>query len=252
MSEFLGSWYGVLAIVTLDLLLLFVIALVSYRWFFKYFADFLCGLVATIVTLPVWLPVAIISKVHILRTNEYQTVFTRRYIAGMGGRKVPLLSFTVTDGLNGELTKLGAFLRKTGIEKLPVVFDILFLKLSIIGIKPLSTVDEKFIAEEDYDRFSARPGFINPLLTAEIKDGETTYEDMFESDKRYAEKCSLFTDLSILFTLILQKIRGEKRDIFGEIKEKTYPEVLLERGVITQEDYAAACAEEEVKENTDE
>lgn len=241
-ADFLTNWYGILLFVLIDVAVALLIVVVTYRWFFKYFFDWIFAFCAAVVTSPVWLTVAAASKVHIIKTNEYASVLTTRFVAGKNGRTVALHSFTVTDAIDGNLTKLGKFLKKTGIEKLPALFDVLTFRTSFVGVKPLSVTDEKFIAEQDYDRFSARPGYVNPLLTT--TDNEATYEEMFQSDKRYAEKGGFFTDVRIIFTALVRKIRGESNALRGEIAEKDYANVLLERGEITEEDYAEARAEE--------
>lgn len=244
LADFLSSWYGILIFVLIDIAVALLIIVVLYRWFFKYFFDFIIGLLATAVTSPVWLVTAIVSKVNIVRTNEYQKVFTTRLVAGKGGKTIRLHSFTVVDGVNGELTNIGKVLRDTHIEKLPAVFDLLSMRMSIVGVKPLSITDEKFIYDVDYDRFAARPGYVNPLVTAGDNTPEPTYEDMFHSDKTYAAKCGFFRDIGILLTALVHKIRGDKRRVLGEATDKDYVDVLLERGEISQETYDEARAEE--------
>lgn len=244
LADFLSSWYGILIFVLIDIAVALLIVVVLYRWFFKYFFDFIIGLLAAAVTSPVWLITAIVSKVNIIKTNEYQKVFTTRLVAGKGGKTIRLHSFTVVDGVNGELTKIGKVLRDTRIEKIPAVFDLLSMRMSIVGVKPLSITDEKFIYDVDYDRFAARPGYVNPLVTAGDNTPEPTYEDMFHSDKTYAAKCGFFRDIGILLTALVHKIRGDKRRVLGEATDKDYVDVLLERGEISQETYDEARAEE--------
>lgn len=251
-SNFFSESYALTVFICIDVILAFIIMVVAYRWVFKYVFDFLVGFLISLVTLPVWLTVAIISKVHIIRKNEYASIFTYRYVAGKKGKPVKIYSFTVLNSLSGELTKLGKFLRKTRIEKLPAVFSLLSLRISIVGVSPLSLIDEKFISEEDYVRFSVRPGFISPLSSMSESAQTFTYEDMFALDKRYVEKYGFFGDLRILLMPFINKIRGEKKDVFGEISQKTYAQVLLERGEITDEDYAEACEEIEEYEREEE
>lgn len=245
LGDFLSQWYGVLLFVLIDIVIACIIVAVTYRWIFKYVFDFLAGLIATVVTSPVWLVVIALSRRHIMKTNEYKSVFARREVAGRNGKKIVLHSFTVKDDLNGEYTRLGEVLHKTGIEKLPAVFDLLLLRVSLVGVRPLSVVDEKFVGGEDYARFSARPGYVNPLLLYTDGKKDVSYEEMFQSDKRYAaEKYGFFVDIAVLVTLLVRKIRGEKTVLKGEIREKSYAQTLLDGGEISAEDYAAALAEE--------
>jgi lipopolysaccharide/colanic/teichoic acid biosynthesis glycosyltransferase len=243
-GDFLSSWIGVLIFVLVDVLIAVAIIAIMYKYVFKYLFDFVIALIGSIITSPLALVVIILSKRHIIKTNEYTTVFSKTVVAGKGGKKVTLHSFTVCSELTGEITKLGAFLRKTRIENLPRLYDMLFFKLALVGVKPLSAVDEQFVAEEDYIRFSVRPGLINPLYIYPTEEGrKRTYDDMFNSDKTYAENVGLFTDLRVLLIAAIGKIRGEKRDIYGEVKEKEYAPLLLERGEISLGDYEEAVRE---------
>ena len=238
-ESFFNDPYALLLFILLDIFLAAVLVIVAYRPFFKYALDFLCGLFLCVITLPVWLTVAVVSKIYILRTNRFQSVFTARFVAGKNGKPIALHSFTVLDSLDKQPTKFGNFLRKTGIEHLPIIFDLLLLKVSVVGVKPLLLSDEKFVSEEDYARFSVRPGLLNPLLLEESTH-ECTYEDMFHSDIRYVHQYGFFKDVQIFFMLFIRKIRGEKGDIFGETAKKDYAQALVERGEISLEDTAEA------------
>ena len=239
LGDFLSQWYGILLFALIDAAIAVVIVAVTYRWVFKYVFDFLSGLVAAVVTSPIWLTVIVLSRRHIIKTKEYAHVFARRTAIGRNGKKITLHSFTVRRD-DGEYTRLGEFLHKTGIERLT-------LRVSLVGVRPLSAVDEKFVSGEDYARFAARPGFVNPLVLYTDGKKEISYEAMFDADKRYvSEKYAFFIDVAVLVTLLVRKIRGEKTALKGEIAEKGYAEALLARGEIAPEDYAAACAEEGV------
>lgn len=252
-GDFFSSWYGVLILTILYTTAAILLITLAYRPFFKGFFDFLAGLVASVVTLPVALVIIILSCVHIIKTNEYASVFSVRKVAGKNGRTIGLHSFTVTANLTGELTKLGKFLRRTGLEKLPLVYDLLLLRISLVGVKPLSLTDEKFVSEGDYDRFAAKPGIFNPLLVYDrAGDGELSYEEMFDSDRQYVEKTGLFKDISVLFTALLRKIRGEKENIFGETAQSEYCDVLLSRGEIDRALYDEARAESDEEEDESE
>lgn len=252
-GDFFSSWYGVLILTVLYATAAVLLIVLAYRPFFKSFFDFLAGLVASVVTLPVALVIIIVSCVHIIKTNEYASVFSVHKVAGKNGRRVGLHSFTVTANLTGELTKLGGFLRRTGLEKLPLVYDLLLLRISLVGVKPLSLTDEKFVSEGDYERFAAKPGIFNPLLAYDrAEEGELSYEEMFDSDRQYVEKTGVFKDISILFTALLRKIRGEKGDIFGETAQCEYCDALLARGEIDRALYDEARAESREEEEEEE
>lgn len=247
LGDFISSWYGTLFFVIFDIAVIVFVLTVFYKWFFKYLIDFIFGVSLSIMTLPITIAVAIAIKVLAIRDGEYGKIFASEYIAGKNGKIVKLHSYATFDPQTGELTTVGKILRKFGIENIPRFYDLLILRMSLIGVEPLCMTDEKFISESDYDRFNARPGFINPLNVYEKEDdGEITYEDMFYSDIRYAKNISIYRDLKIVFAELIHEIRGEEEEeLFGVIHRMSYSEVLLERGEIAREDYEEARAEEE-------
>lgn len=243
-ADFLATWYGKTIFVIADVLIALLIVAVLYRPFFKGFFDFTVGLLLSVVTSPVWIVIAIVSKVQAVKTGEYKHVFKKTYYAGKRGKRFALYSFTVERDEDGQLTPLGAFLRRTGLEKLPYVFALVTLRYSLVGVKPIGMVDEKFVAEEDYERFLARPGMCNPLAL-QGKKKDLTYEEMFVSDIRYAKKYGFFRDVAILFLTLVHTVRGDGNDSFGEAGREEYARVLLDRGEIDRGDYDEAVAEEE-------
>lgn len=247
LGDFLSSWYGMLIFVLFDIAVIVFVLTALYKWVFKYLFDLLFGWSLTIMTLPITIIVAIAIKVNAIRSGEYGKIFANDYVAGKNGKIVKLHSYATYDPETGEYTTVGRVLHRFGIEHLPRVIDLAILRMSIIGVMPLCITDEKFISESDYDRFNARPGFINPLSTyVKEDDGEITYEDMFCSDILYAKNITIFNDLKIVFAELIQEIRGmEEDDLYGITNKKSYCEVLLERGEIDPADYAEARKEEE-------
>lgn len=243
-GDFLASAGGKLLFGTLIVVLSVCIVAVLYRWVFKYLFDFVVGAVLSVVTLPIVLVLSIISAVHIIKKEEYDDIFTETIVAGRKGKRTVLHSFTVLSEQTGELTSYGAFLRKTGLEQLPALWDLVLLRRSIVGVKALSPTDEKFVDAEHYDRFNARVGLLNSLVLRDGKEESLTYEEMFAWDMRYAQKVSLWTDLKVVFVSFLNFVRGDKRNIFGESQGQSYAQVLVARGEITAEDVAEAEAED--------
>lgn len=243
-GDFLASAGGKLLFGTLIVVLSVCIVAVLYRWVFKYLFDFAVGAVLSVVTLPLVLVLSIISAVHIIKKEEYDDIFTETIVAGRKGKRTVLHSFTVLSDRTGELTSYGVFLRKTGLEHLPALWDLALLRRSIVGVKALSPTDEKFVDAEHYDRFNARIGLLNSLVLRDGKEESLTYEEMFAWDMRYAQKVSLWTDLKVVFVFFLDFVRGDKRNIFGESLDQSYAQVLVARGEITAEDVAEAEAEE--------
>lgn len=98
-------------------------------------------------------------------------------------------------------TRFGTFLRKTGIDELPQLFNVLFGSMSIIGPRPELP---KFV--EEYSKtiplymvkHQVKPG-ITGLAQIYGFRGDTSIEGRIEMDIKYIESWSIFSDLKILF-----------------------------------------------------
>lgn len=63
------------------------------------------------------------------------------------------------EGVNEYITKVGAFIRKTSIDELPQLFNILTFKMSLIGFRPSQANETELnLARENYDMYQIRPG----------------------------------------------------------------------------------------------
>lgn len=250
LGDFLSQWYGILLFALIDVAIGITIIAILYKYFFKALFDFIFGFLASVVTLPLALVLGIISKRHSKKNPAYNNrVFVKKKLIGKKGKPFNVYAFKVAEDEKGVPSdKYSAFLRKSGLEHLPQIYNLALLHYSIVGVKALTPLDEKFVTEEDYPRFNVRPGFINPLYDYEKEGTESlSYEEMFFCDKQYAKTISLFKDVKILLLAAVSAIRGDKRDLYGEAAQDEYGKLLLQKGEISREDYDRALQEEGVK-----
>ena len=103
------------------------------------------------------------------------------------------------------ITKWGAILRKTSIDELPQLFNVLKGDMSLVGPRPLIIQEEEIhkmrLKEGIYD---VRPG-ITGLAQINGRD-ECTNEEKTYYDKKYIEKMSLLFDIKILCGTVLPVI----------------------------------------------
>ena len=103
------------------------------------------------------------------------------------------------------ITKWGAFLRKTSIDELPQLFNVLKGDMSLVGPRPLivqeTEIHEMRLREGIY---AVRPG-ITGLAQINGRD-ECTNEEKTYYDKKYIEKMSLLFDIKILFGTVMPVI----------------------------------------------
>lgn len=241
MGEFLKTWYGAALFIALDAAAILIVLSIGYRLIFKRLADFFASIVCLAATSPLFLTVFLRGKLYQRRTGNLSSLTGREYAVGKKEKTVVLHAFRTTDDDGAEAGRYGAWLRRTGLYRLPLLFDVFCGRLSFLGVRRLSFTDAAFVEEEDAERFSVRPGLINPL--AVTGDENTDYKEMFSSDAEYAKKCGLFRDWKIFFFWLIRTLRGEKRAYLGTTAAVSYAESLLADGAITREEFEAVESE---------
>jgi exopolysaccharide biosynthesis polyprenyl glycosylphosphotransferase len=105
------------------------------------------------------------------------------------------------------ITRLGRILRKTSIDELPQLFNVLKGDMSLVGPRPLPVRDYKGFNEDwQRRRFSVRPG-ITCLWQVNGR-SNVSFEEWMELDMKYIDTWSLKLDLKILLLTIPVVLRG--------------------------------------------
>ena len=109
-------------------------------------------------------------------------------------------TFKLTD--DPRVFKFGRFLRKTSIDELPQLLNILRGEMSLVGPRPLPVYQvEKIEQSEHRRRLSVKPG-LTCLWQVSGRSQITEFEQWVELDLRYIDEWSLWLDLKILFRTI--------------------------------------------------
>jgi exopolysaccharide biosynthesis polyprenyl glycosylphosphotransferase len=105
------------------------------------------------------------------------------------------------------VTPLGAFLRRTSLDELPQLVNVLKGDLSLVGPRPLPLRDYEGF-EEDWHRrrFSVPPGIT--CLWQVSGRSDVSFEQWMELDVQYIDNWSLWLDLKILLKTIPAVVRG--------------------------------------------
>lgn len=99
------------------------------------------------------------------------------------------------------ITKFGSFIRKTSIDELPSLLNILKGDMSIIGPRPLPTRYLKRYTEEQKRRHEVRPGLSCPSVVNGRND--QSWEAQFEGDVWYVDHVSFWVDFKSIFDTII-------------------------------------------------
>ncbi|MDQ1143758.1 lipopolysaccharide/colanic/teichoic acid biosynthesis glycosyltransferase [Bacillus sp. SORGH_AS 510] len=99
------------------------------------------------------------------------------------------------------ITKVGKFIRKTSIDELPQLFNVLKGEMSLVGPRPPLPREVALYSDYDKQRLMVTPGCTG--LWQVSGRNSVGFEDMVELDLEYIRKCSLYFDLKIILKTLL-------------------------------------------------
>jgi lipopolysaccharide/colanic/teichoic acid biosynthesis glycosyltransferase len=105
------------------------------------------------------------------------------------------------------ITKLGRIMRKTSLDELPQLFNVLIGDMSLVGPRPMSLRDVSLFSRSNLmRRFAVKPG-ITGLWQVSGR-SNTSFDHWISMDFRYIDDWSFWLDLSILARTIPVVIKG--------------------------------------------
>jgi len=197
----------------------------GWSFLLKRFIDLIGSFVLLMLLAPIFLVVA-----TLITATSAGPIFFRQKRVGLSKRQFVMYKFRTmvpnAEQLQSELlhlnemtgaafkirndprvTRIGRFLRKTSIDELPQLFNVLMGDMSLVGPRAMSVRDYKyFSADWQRRRFSVRPG-ITCLWQVNGRNS-IPFERWMELDMQYIDKWSLWLDLKILARTIPAVLRG--------------------------------------------
>ena len=158
----------------------------------------------------------------LVRTQLGAPVLFRQRRPGRDGRPFTILKFrTMTDerGPDGavlsdtqRLTAFGRWLRRSSLDELPELINVLRGDMSLVGPRPLLDRYRPFFSTRERTRESVRPGITG--LAQVLGRNHLPWSDRLEADARYVETMSLGRDLRVLLDTVLAvaSARGVEHD----------------------------------------
>lgn len=200
----------------------------QFQLFLKRAFDIVLSSMLIIFFAPVLITVAVIikltSKGAVLYSNErvgyggshfrcfkFRSMVTDQstkksdYEVALAGQEKGILHKVKNDS---RITWIGKIIRKTSIDELPQLFNVLKGDMSIIGPRPLVPFMLKHLPEFKETRCLVRPG-ITGLWQIRDRVNNTSAEFMIEHDTEYIREYSLLLDLKILAKTPVVVLTGE-------------------------------------------
>lgn len=183
----------------------------------------------TVVAAPIWVPVMAVAAVFLaieLRGNPF---FIQERV-GLHGRPFRMIKlrtmrhpkpgeedhyvvqdfsefvFAPPDQPNPRITRFGALARKTSIDELPNLFNVLKGEMSLVGPRPEVPEIVAQYPEEYHRRHDVLPGIAG--LAQMNGRSDLTYDETATYDLDYVDHHSVLTDIKILFGTALGVARG--------------------------------------------
>ena len=177
--------------------------------------------VGSLALLVLFSPVLLIVTLAILVESPGPVLF-RQYRTGKDARRFPMLKFRTmvpnAEALKASLahlnvleppdfkipndpriTRVGRFLRRTSLDELPQLLNVLIGHMTLVGPRPTS------FAASEYDLWHTSRLEVKPGLTGPWQIGarhESTFDERLRTDLRYVERQSIFADLKIMLKTV--------------------------------------------------
>lgn len=181
----------------------------------KRLLDILISAAAIILLLPLFLILYVL-----VYFSMGSPVFFRQERVGKNQKIFEMMKFrSMTDEKDADgnllsdgerLTKLGNFLRKTSLDEIPELLNVLKGDMSIVGPRPLLVEYLPYYSEREKLRFEVRGGLIPPdALYGSVT---PSWDDQLEFEAEYAEKISFSLDVKIIlktFGLLFKRVESD-------------------------------------------
>jgi lipopolysaccharide/colanic/teichoic acid biosynthesis glycosyltransferase len=104
------------------------------------------------------------------------------------------------------VTRVGSIIRRTSLDELPQLFNVLKGEMSLVGPRPVPAYEVAQYRESDAERLAAIPGLTG--LWQVNGRGQVTFAEMIRMDREYVRNQTLWLDLKILLATIPAVLSG--------------------------------------------
>jgi lipopolysaccharide/colanic/teichoic acid biosynthesis glycosyltransferase len=183
-----------------------------YKDYFKRRIDLLLAVFLVLILLPI----SILVVILLLMTGNQKIFFTQDRL-GKDGRLIRIIKFKTMNDITDKrgklmpdkdrLTAVGKFLRRTSLDEIPQLLNVIKGEMSLVGPRPLLTDYLPYYTSHQARRHEVSPGITG---WAQINGrNAVTWPERFELDVWYVENVSLCLDIKILLYTILKTFKRE-------------------------------------------
>ena len=174
----------------------------------------LTDIVLSLIALALLAPVLLLAALAVVWGSGLPVLF-RQTRVGLAGREFGMFKFRsmvknaassgpyFTQANDARITRVGQFIRRTSIDELPQVINVLLGDMSLVGPRPDVPAQQSLYAPGDWtQRSSVRPGITG---LAQVKGrSAVSFEQRLALDLAYAKNASWWRDIQIMWWTVCQ------------------------------------------------
>lgn len=177
-----------------------------YRDYLKSIIDIFFGFIIFILLLPILLLLS-----FFVFFSMGSPIFFKQERIGKNNKPFIMYKFrTMREPKEGEnrllsdadrVTKVGAFLRKTSLDELPEIINVIKGEMSLVGPRPLLDLHLELFNDQQLKRHDVKPGMTG--LAQVMGRQSLSFTQRTDLDVKYVENLSLWLDIKIIVKTIL-------------------------------------------------
>ena len=174
----------------------------------------LTDIILSLMALALLAPVLLLAALAVVLDSGLPVLFTQTRV-GLGGREFGMFKFRsmvknaastgpyFTQANDPRITRVGHFIRRTSIDELPQIINVLLGDMSLVGPRPDVPAQQSLYAPQDWaQRCSVRPGITG---LAQVKGrSAVTPDQRLSLDLDYASQVSWWRDIQIMWWTVCQ------------------------------------------------
>lgn len=194
-----------------------------YEIYLKRFFDIIISSLGLIIFLPVMVIVSILIKIDL-----GGAIIFRQKRPGKNEKIFEIYKFrTMNDEVgddgnllpdNKRITKLGSVLRRTSLDELPQLLNIIKGDMSLIGPRPLTIKYLDYYTDAEKKRHSVRPG-LSGLAQVNGRNN-LDWDSRLQLDVKYVENITFIGDVKLIFKTIKKVLKREDVIVYGTTELK--------------------------------